>query len=167
MGVAGDEVDGSILQAEGVEEVFKWSPPLASGTDVADVGAAEEAQGEAFALPADGEEVFFKAISPDEFESFPVVYGDMQALAQNFAHLGEDWGGALHASLQYLHGGGVYVEQVVHFVPFDLEGDEDGDDVVGVTDAGNVGGKSVVAIVKPFAAAGGGDAGDVTALPSS
>ena len=54
-----------------------------------------------------------------------------------------------------MHGCGVCSKQVVHLVPFDLEGDEDGDDVVGVADAGNVDGKGFFAVVEPFAPAGG------------
>ena len=51
------------------------------------------------------------------------------------------------------------MKQVVHFVPFDLEGDEDGNDVVGVADAGNVDGEGFFAVVEPFAPAGGGGDG--------
>ena len=50
-----------------------------------------------------------------------------------------------------MHGGRIGIEQVVHLVPFDLEGDEDGNDIVGVAHAGSVHGQRLLPVIKPFA----------------
>src|SRR5712691_9057959 len=113
--------------------------------------AAQEAQGETFALPADSEQVFPQAITPDDFQALPVIASDMQALAQYLPNLDKRGRSAIHARFQYLHGSGVGIEQVVHFVPFDLEGYQNGNDIISIADAGNVCRQGVFTIIKPLA----------------
>src|SRR6266513_1862608 len=52
--------------------------------------------------------------------------------------------------LQQLHGGSICFEQVVYFVPFNLEGNQDGHDIVGIAYAGNVDSQRLLAIIEPL-----------------
>src|SRR5262249_50751996 len=154
--VTGDKIDWAPAEADIFKQFVDGCPPLLSGTDEANVRAAQHAQSEVLALLANCKEISPEAITPDNLKTAPVLGSDVQALAYNLGDLGVDRRRTFHAALKELHGGGVGVEEPVKLVPLDLERDQGRDDVICVADTGDEGGQSVFAIEEPLAAAGGG-----------
>src|SRR5438874_8515592 len=147
MRITRHEVDGPIEQTELIQQIFYRYPPLPRGTSISHMRSSEHTQSEALALSANFEQFLPQKVSPDHLQALPIIGGDVQPFAQHLTNLSKNWRATIHARLQELHGCGIRIEQVVHLVPFDLERDKNGNDIIGIAHTGNVDSQCLFAII--------------------
>ena len=155
MGVARNEVDWAPRQRVGIEAplagcaraLFDGVPPALCSLAIVRARAGQQINEQLHLILADLLQAFGQARSPGARQFLHILAADLQDLLQRLLlHTAQRL--ALHVMLL----DGLQEHRItqahVHLVPFDLEGGQDGNQVVNVRDAGDEAGQGLIVVIE-------------------